>query len=201
MHTTTSSSTTPGRRRIGAGFTALLAALSLAGVATLLAALAVVGMAAPAAGAEASQRTLEAEARRATARYHDVDRAIADGYVPVSPCTEEPGAGAMGIHYLRPDLVDDVIDVTEPELLLYVPAGDRMRLVGVEYMVPADDQDPGDGLDAADRPWLGEVAFDGPMLGHAPGDPVHFDLHVWVWDSNPDGLYAHWNPSLTCPSA
>ena len=36
------------------------------------------------------------------------------------------------------------------------------------------------------------------MTGHSPGMPVHYDLHVWLFDSNPDGVFAPWNPSVSC---
>jgi hypothetical protein len=29
--------------------------------------------------------------------------------------------------------------------------------------------------------------------------PVHYDLHVWLWEDNPSGLFAMFNPSLSCP--
>ena len=32
--------------------------------------------------------------------------------------------------------------------------------------------------------------FDGPMEGHEPGMPVHYDLHAWVWKRNPGGTFA-----------
>jgi hypothetical protein len=35
--------------------------------------------------------------------------------------------------------------------------------------------------------------------GHAPGMPVHYDLHVWLGRTNPDGLFAVPNPSISCP--
>jgi hypothetical protein len=28
--------------------------------------------------------------------------------------------------------------------------------------------------------------------------PVHYDLHVWLFDSNPAGVFAAWNPSVDC---
>jgi hypothetical protein len=43
------------------------------------------------------------------------------------------------------------------------------------------------------------VDFDGPMPGHAPDMPVHYDLHAWMYEANPDGLFKMWNPSVTCP--
>jgi hypothetical protein len=30
--------------------------------------------------------------------------------------------------------------------------------------------------------------------------PIHYDLHVWLWQHNPSGLFAPWNPDVTCPS-
>lgn len=40
-----------------------------------------------------------ATARAATVKYHDINEAIADGFVRVSPCVAVPGLGAMGFHY------------------------------------------------------------------------------------------------------
>jgi hypothetical protein len=42
--------------------------------------------------------------------------------------------------------------------------------------------------------------FDGPMPGHAPGMPWHYDLHVWAWEHNPAGTFSQFNPSLACPA-
>jgi hypothetical protein len=28
--------------------------------------------------------------------------------------------------------------------------------------------------------------------------PVHYDLHVWLYADNPSGLFAPFNPSLSC---
>ena len=50
-----------------------------------------------------------------------------------------------------------------------------------------------------DRPSIFGRPFDGPMLGHAPGMPIHYDLHVWVAERNPEGLFAQWNPAIACP--
>ncbi len=131
-----------------------------------------------------------AQVRQVTAKYHNVETALADGYIPVSPCEQLPGVGAMGIHYLNPALALDLaIDPLTPEVLLYVPSGAGLRLVGVEYFVASVGQ-------PAPRV-LGQT-FDGPMAGHSPGMPEHYDLHAWVWQSNPDGLFAAWNPSVSC---
>ena len=69
-----------------------------------------------------------AEVRAATARFHDLDAALGQGYIPVSPCVEEAGVGGMGYHFLNPALLDGVIDPLQPELLVYAPS--RTELCG-----------------------------------------------------------------------
>lgn len=148
-------------------------------------------------GAEAGSL---AQIRQATAQYHSVERAIADGFVSTVHC-EESEEGAMGIHFVRVDRVlDPSVNPVEPEVLLYEPdENGKLRLVGVEYVVLDEDQDV--GTPNADPPSLLGVPFDGPMPGHHPGEPVHYDLHVWVWQHNPEGMYEPWNPSVQCPPA
>jgi hypothetical protein len=134
--------------------------------------------------------------RAAVARYHDVNNALAAGYIPVSKCEQTP-AGAMGIHYMNPALTGPGLDPNNPEVLLYLPAKDgSLKLVGVEYFQADADQN----LDtSADRPSLFGRGFDGPMLGHNPQMPTHYDLHVWVVEQNPTGVFSQWNPSIHCP--
>ena len=64
--------------------------------------------------------------------------------------------------------------------------------------MPDADQD----LDTNDdQPSLFEMPFDGPMLGHEPGMPKHYDLHVWLYKHNPAGIFAAYNPRVECPPA
>lgn len=131
-----------------------------------------------------------AATRQATARYHDVDRALADGYVPLSPCVSEPGLGVMGIHYANLALaLDPAVSATNPEILLYVPAKDGLRLVGVEYFA-FDVGQP--------TPYVLGRPMSGPMVH--PGEPIpsHYDLHAWIWQGNPAGIFADFNPALSC---
>lgn len=169
--------------------------LGLTGTWTLLLAIAI---AASGTGAGASQPSELQEAKAATARYHSVKQAQRDGYLRASPCESSP-AGGMGIHYMKPELAADaVVDPKHPELLLYAPdRRGRLELVAVEYFVPAADQEP--PLDDSDTPDLFGREFDGPMEGHAPGMPHHYDLHVWLWASNPSGMFSPWNPRVSCP--
>ena len=133
--------------------------------------------------------------RRSLGAYHDVEVARAHGYVPASGC-EESEAGAMGLHYLNPRLASQPVDPEHPAILLYHPTETgELRLVGAEWFQADADQD----LDTdGDRPSLWGHPFDGPMPGHGPAMPVHYDLHVWLFDSNPAGVFAPWNPSLSC---
>jgi hypothetical protein len=138
-----------------------------------------------------------APVRRATAAYHDPAVALADGFVPTDVCSAHPELGGMGLHYVHPErLADPALVATEPEILLYEPTADGgVRLVGVEWFSVDPDQDvtTDDG-----RPSLLGVPFDGPMVGHEPGMPVHFDLHAWIWKDNPAGTFTAWNPDVSC---
>ena len=74
-----------------------------------------------------------AQVRGATVKYHDVNAALADGFVPTPHCIQEPGLGGMGIHYIHPArLMDAEVDILEPEILLYVESGNGLKLLGVE---------------------------------------------------------------------
>ncbi|MFN7918040.1 MAG: hypothetical protein U0Q55_22015 [Vicinamibacterales bacterium] len=139
----------------------------------------------------------EAPGSQATARYHDVDKAIADGYAApnAAECVEVPGVGAMGIHSVNLSLaMDQAVDPTKPELLLYAPKnGGGFKLVGIEWFLPVDGPNT-----ATPRPALFGQGFDGPMAGHEPGQPWHYDLHVWAWEPNPNGTFAQFNPNVSC---
>ena len=145
--------------------------------------------------AQDTQRQLEV-VRKATERFKDVREARRAGYVPAEDCVAGPD-GAMGVHYTNTRLAADPrIQLRRPEILVYEPHGEQRRLVAVEYFrADADGR-----LDTdEDRPHLFGRGFDGPMEGHEPGMPVHYDLHAWVWKRNPAGTFAQFNPRVTCP--
>lgn len=76
------------------------------------------------------------QARDATRRYTDVSEALADGYVPLGACVEDPDKGAMGIHFYSDELASDFhVDHRRPEMLLYLPPDGALQLVGIEYLV------------------------------------------------------------------
>ncbi len=119
-------------------------------------------------------------AHQATAKYHDVGVALADGYIPVSHCVEVPGPGIVGIHYVNFDFTADlVLDELTPEILIYVPTDEGMELVGVEYFV-ADVGQP--------APSLFGQALHGSMPSHDLDELPHYELHVRLWQGNPENL-------------
>ena len=124
--------------------------------------------------------------------------ARAAGYAATGECAQDPKYGGMGIHYANPELVaDGELDMTKPEILVYqpMPSG-KLRLGAIEYFQADADQDLATD---PDRPYLFGMPFDGPMLGHEPGMPIHYDLHVWLYRHNPAGRFAMWNPRVHCP--
>ncbi len=139
------------------------------------------------------------EVRAAVARYHSFEQAEKDGYAirVGEPCVAS-SFGTMGVHAVNAALMaDDAIDPMRPELLLYVPKENgNLELVGVEYWKADADRSL---ATAGDRPSLFGRQFDGPMPGHNPSMPVHYDLHVWVAEANPSGVFAQFNPAVSCP--
>jgi hypothetical protein len=141
-----------------------------------------------------------ARVRAATEKYQNPAVALADGYVARPECvmgTGGPAIGGMGIHYEHPALTaDDAIDPLRPEQLLYEPTPTGHVLVGVEYYKRDADQDAGT---APDSPKIFGIGFDGPMPGHYAGQPVHYDLHVWLYRENPVGIFNAFNTNVRCP--
>jgi len=144
-----------------------------------------------------------AEVRRATARFHDIDAATAAGYELgyvnglgnriIAGCIAHPTAGAMGYHYFNKALIDDlVVDVLKPEGLVYAPGPNgQLRLVAVEYVVPGTASNP-PGPAVAPTPFGMGMHILVPQVGF-------HTLHAWIWGHNPAGMFAHWNPEVTCP--
>ena len=148
-------------------------------------------------------RSHACEARALTARFHRVEAAIEAGYELgyvngagnriITGCVAHPTAGAMGYHYFNKQLVDDlVVDELKPEALVYAsrPNG-KLRLVAVEWVVPGANSNP-PGVSAPPTVLGHEMVILVPAVGF-------YTLHAWIWQYNPAGLFAHWNPNVTCP--
>lgn len=142
--------------------------------------------------------------RAALRKYQDPVVAIHDGYFSTLGCVEihQPGGpghvayqpGGMGVHFLNPALIGPVPDPARPQVLLYEPVGDSLRLVGAEWFIPL-------ATGVRERPQLFGQPFLGPMQGHHPLIPLelnHFDLHVWLFKPNPRGLFDSTNPDVRC---
>jgi len=144
--------------------------------------------------------------RAALDKYKDVVAAVHDGYFSTVGCVTYPKAGApgqvpypvgaMGVHFLNGALVGQPLDPMKPQILVYEPAADgKLTLVAAEWFVPV-----GPGMKEA--PTIFGRKFDGPMEGHHPLMPHalhHFDLHVWLWRENKEGLFSPTNPGVKCP--
>lgn len=177
---------------------------------------------APAAASAAGEPSLDT-VRAAAERFQDVKVALAEGYVrdPMNMCVsaEDVGLpreqGGMGVHYFRPDLlgiagppnprVDGTgthTDFLKPSILIYEPQADgSMTLVAAENLVFA-------------RAWEAAgnktpPAFHGVPFEHMVDDPAtkldeahmfepHYDRHVWLFRDNPSGVFAPFNPNVSC---
>lgn len=141
----------------------------------------------PAPGTDRAIATL----RRVTARYHDLQVAVADSFVLLHECENRPGEGPVGTVYVHMGrLLDGIIDPESPDALIYEPGRNgRPNLVGVEFAIPYPMwtmQAPPEFLGATFQP---EDEFG------------VFALHVWVWRNNPEGLFAETNPRVSCGEA
>jgi hypothetical protein len=128
--------------------------------------------------------------RQVTAPFHQFERARdAQWSAAITPCMTDPGgAGGMGFHYGNLGLIDGSVSVDKPELLLYEPEQNgRLRLVAVEYIIPYSFHPR-----AAAAPRLFDQDF-------KQNDTFQlWGLHAWVWKENPSGMFANWNPKVTC---
>lgn len=164
-----------------------------------------------------------AEVRQATERFRDVNVALVEGYIrdPLDLCdtAEMMGRsaelGAMGIHYFRPDLLgvfdepgprvdgDGLhTDFLRPSILIYEPQADgSLELVALENLVFVA------AWHAAGHE--GPPTFHGVAFDTMADDPVttvdeahmfepHYDRHVWLYRNNPNGVFAPFNPAVSC---
>ena len=140
--------------------------------------------------------------RAATAKYHNIATALADGYLPFVDingvsCIAEPSMGGMGVHFVNPAVIQDPeINPDQPEALVY--AADRdgtLRLAALEYLV--DKVAWMSTHDAAPALFPGNP-FDETDAPNRYGLADFYSQHVWAWKRNPAGSLAMWNPSVRC---
>ena len=94
--------------------------------------------------------------------------------------------GAMGFHATNEGLLRGPIDMNRPQALMFDAQG---RVLGVEYEVMTD---------AVSQP----PSLFGRTFSKLPPHPgvqhEHYALHVWFVE-NPSGVFADFNPRVTCP--
>jgi hypothetical protein len=151
------------------------------------------------AGESAEVEKALAAVKAAHDKYQDPKVAVAAGFLPTDSCVTHESMGTMGFHYVHPKLIAAPVVQNSPAILVYQPDGDGGRkLVAVEWFQPDADQDL---TTSDDKPSLFSRAFDGPMEGHEPGMPRHYDQHAWLWQDNPKGALEPYNPAGSCKGA
>jgi hypothetical protein len=134
-----------------------------------------------------------AQLQDALGKYRDPLVAVRDGYFSTVGCVEYANGG-MGVHFLNPALIGPTPDPAKPQILVYEPDGEKLRLVAAEWFIPL-------ATGVTERPTLFGQPFDGPMEGHEPLMPAslhHYDLHVWLFKPNPEGMFKATNPTVKC---
>ena len=163
------------------------------------------------------------EVRQATERFRDVKVALAEGYIrdPMDLCdsAEMMGRpaklGAMGVHYFRPDMLGITAppsprvtghgthtDFRKPSILIYEPqANGSLELVAVENLVfAAAWKTAGNTAPPTFHGVKWDTMADDPKttIDEAHMFEPHFDRHVWLYRENPNGVFAQFNPKVTC---
>ena len=103
----------------------------------------------------------------------------------------------MGVHFLNMGNVGPTLDPAKPQVLIYERDGDKLKLAAAEWFMPASLVKEG-----APAPSIFGQPLAGPMEGHPPIMPPefhHYDLHVWLWLTNPSGVFKSTNPAVSCP--
>jgi hypothetical protein len=94
----------------------------------------------------------------------------------------------QGFHFVNFGLVNGTFDPEKPQILVYAPTSQgRLRPVAVEYAVPiALSPDAPAGFTGENDVWHKEPnALGGVWV-----------LHAWVWQGNPNGIFADSNPNV-----
>ena len=155
-------------------------------------------------GGSASSASLDV-VRAALDKYKDPIVAIRDGYFSTLACldfpspSQEKGAmsykpGGMGVHFLNMGAVGPKLDSLKPQVLLYEVVGNKLKLAGAEWFMPTEI--------SKTAPMVLGHKLEGPMEGHEPVLPAalhHWDLHVWLWKENANGMFHSTNAGIKCP--
>lgn len=165
------------------------------------------------------------EVKALTEKYRDVKVAIAEGYTTDHKCTTSAmlgfpaEMGDMGLHYVRRDLLGlppkpappgsgrvrgtgTYTDFRKPAMLVYEPQPDgSLKLVAVENLVFASAwQASGKKGPPTFRGEPYVLLKDKPetKVDEAHGWEPHYELHLWLFRDNANGMYSEFNPLVTC---
>jgi hypothetical protein len=149
-----------------------------------------------------------AAAKKATAKYQDIDVAKADGYFQVTQFI--PG---LGLHLANLRIPTSTFDPSKPQVLLYEPdSKGNLVLVGVAYEFLHTNDTPPAGFAGGSDVWHYHtnlcfqrggsvtIARDDAACkavgGLAFQRQTAWLLHAWIWKTNPDGVFTEVNPRV-----
>lgn len=164
------------------------------------------------------------QVRAAAEKYRDINVARAEGYTTDNKCVTaemlgHPAAmGAMGLHYVRRDLLGlppkpsppgggrvhgtgTYADFRKPAMLVYEPQPDgSLDLVAVENLVFAAAWHSKSKAPPTFHGHTWPLLKDDPAtkVDEAHGWEPHYEQHLWVFRDNPNGAYSGFNPRVTC---
>ena len=164
------------------------------------------------------------QVRAAAKKYRDVNVARAEGYSTDNKCVtaemlgHPAPMGAMGLHYVRRDLLGlppkpsppgsgrvhgtgTYADFRKPAMLVYEPQLDgSLELVAVENLVFAAAWHSKSKAPPSFHGHTWPLLKDDPAtkLDEAHGWEPHYEQHLWVFRDNPNGTYSGFNPKVTC---
>jgi hypothetical protein len=132
-----------------------------------------------------------ASVRELAAGFTDIAAAQAAGYGErITPCWYHRENGGQGFHYGNPSLIDGSLSLLEPELLMYEPREDgSLEFLAIEYIVPFAEWQQSEPPVILGRDLMRNEQLE------------LWVLHVWLGKDNPSGLYANWNPTVSCTHA
>jgi hypothetical protein len=175
------------------------------------AAIAVVALTSVAIGTVVARPSDLDAARAATGRFHSLSQAASAGYgqppagVPLHECISNGAQGAMGFHFINGSLLDTTLDPTKPEALVYAPdSNGKLQLGALEFVVFQDAWNtahPGTMPELFGQMFMPVDAAPGHGTNTVFDIPPFYMLHVWLWNSNPSGLFNPWNPTVSCAGA
>jgi len=159
------------------------------------------------AGTPMKMATLSPElvtAKAGLEKYNDPLAAVRDGFFSTVACIDFPHGGqdgpvtykpgAMGVHLLNTSNIGPQLDPAKPQVLIYEPVAGKLKLVAAEWFMPVQ-------VSGGKAPSIFGQTLNGPMDGHEPIMPKelkHYDLHVWLWKDNPQGVFESTNAAVKC---